>query len=256
LAKLPSSGNKNSTEAFIHSFLFQQKNKIANLMSEDTPKDDTIATESTGLLEDESPAAAPAAPPSPTHGRSNTGAMVPDFVFTSIDNWSEAIHDVQEQMEDIATDWTTFETLDEDAAVARAEECLDLETVADTEEREELIEEFIHPEDPMDPFLSNKQEKLGVLPLAILVFYNVSGGPFGVETSVRAGGNFYALLGFLVLPFVWSCQEALMTAELGTAFPEASGGVAWVEEAFGPSVGWMSGYLGWIAGGAYICIHN
>jgi len=29
---------------------------------------------------------------------------------------------------------------------------------------------------------------------------------------------------------------------------EASGGVAWVEEAFGPGVGWMSGYLGWIAG--------
>lgn len=39
-----------------------------------------------------------------------------------------------------------------------------------------------------------------------------------------------------------------MTAELGTAYPEASGGVAWVEEAFGTTAGWMSGYLGWIAG--------
>ena len=39
-----------------------------------------------------------------------------------------------------------------------------------------------------------------------------------------------------------------MTAELGTTFPEASGGVAWVEEAFGPGAGWISGYLGWIAG--------
>lgn len=76
----------------------------------------------------------------------------------------------------------------------------------------------------------------------------VSGGPFGVEASVRAGGNFYALLGFLVVPLVWSMQEAAITAELGAAFPEASGGVAWVEEAFGSTAGWMSGYLNWVAG--------
>jgi len=60
-------------------------------------------------------------------------------------------------------------------------------------------------------------EKLGVLSMAVLVFYNVSGGPFGIETTVRAGGNLYALLGFLVMPLVWSLPEALVTAELGTA---------------------------------------
>jgi amino acid transporter len=86
------------------------------------------------------------------------------------------------------------------------------------------------------------------LPLAVIVFYSVSGGPFGVEAAVRAAGNFYALLGFLCLPFLWSLQEALMTAELGSAFPEASGGVVWVETAFGKECGWMAGYLGWISG--------
>ena len=91
-------------------------------------------------------------------------------------------------------------------------------------------------------------EKLGVVSMAVLLFYNVSGGPFGIETTVRAGGNRYAILGFLVAPLVWSLQEALMTAELGTAFPEASGGVAWVEEAFGPLAGWMAGYLSWVSG--------
>ncbi|GAX25255.1 hypothetical protein FisN_5Lh337 [Fistulifera solaris] len=91
-------------------------------------------------------------------------------------------------------------------------------------------------------------EKLGLVSFSILVFYNVSGGPFGVEASVRAGGNFYSLLGFLVVPLIWSLQEAAMTAELGAAFPEASGGVAWVEEAFGSTAGWMSGYLNWVAG--------
>lgn len=91
-------------------------------------------------------------------------------------------------------------------------------------------------------------EKLGMLPLAVLVFYNVSGGPFGIEATVQSGGNFFALLGFLIFPFIWSLQEALITAELGTALPDAAGGVAWVEEAFGHTAGWMSGYLGWISG--------
>lgn len=88
---------------------------------------------------------------------------------------------------------------------------------------------------------SNGIKKLGVLPLSVLVFYSVSGGPFGVESAVRSGGNFYCLLGFLAMPIVWSLPEAWITAELGTAFPEAAGGVAWVEEAFGEKAGFMSG---------------
>jgi amino acid transporter len=102
---------------------------------------------------------------------------------------------------------------------------------------------------PIDSELSSEgRAKIGMVPLAVMIFYSVSGGPFGCEASVRAGGNFYTLLGFLVMPFVWSMQEALITAELGTTFPEASGGVAWVEEAFGKNAGWMCGYLGWMAG--------
>ena len=89
---------------------------------------------------------------------------------------------------------------------------------------------------------------LGVFQLAMIVWYNVSGGAFGVEESVRSAGFFVSLMGFLIMPFVWSLPEALMTAELGSAYPEAAGGVAWVEEAFGPAAGWQAGYLGWVAG--------
>jgi hypothetical protein len=89
---------------------------------------------------------------------------------------------------------------------------------------------------------------LAMIPFAIIIFYNVSGGPFGIEESVRSAGAFYAILGFTIAPFVFSLPEALMTAELGAAYPEASGGVAWVEEAFGSPAGWMAGYLGWVAG--------
>lgn len=62
----------------------------------------------------------------------------------------------------------------------------------------------------------------------MLIFYSVSGGPFGVEPVVAAGGPLVALLGFMFLPLVWSIPEALVTAELSTTFPEAAGCVAWV----------------------------
>ena len=94
----------------------------------------------------------------------------------------------------------------------------------------------------------NDSNKLSVTLLAVLVFYSVSGGPFGVEASVRSAGNLYTLLGFLVAPLIWSIPEAIMTAELTPTFPEAAGGMIWVQEAFGEGAGWMAGYLGWIAG--------
>jgi hypothetical protein len=69
-----------------------------------------------------------------------------------------------------------------------------------------------------------------------------------IEPSIRAAGNFYAILGFIVFPFVWALPEALVTAELGAAFQDPSAGVAWVEEAFGETLGGLCGYLGWISG--------
>jgi amino acid transporter len=121
--------------------------------------------------------------------------------------------------------------------------------IATTAKPQEAPDTLLPLAEPLEsPTVEAHQKRLGVVPLAVIIFYSVSGGPFGCEASVRAGGNFYTLLGFLVMPWVWSVQEALITAELGTAFPEASGGVAWVEEAFGPSAGWMSGYLSWVAG--------
>lgn len=65
--------------------------------------------------------------------------------------------------------------------------------------------------------------RLSLLPLAALIFYEVSGGPFGIEDAVGAGGPLLAILGFALLPLFWSVPEALVTAELATAFPEDAG---------------------------------
>ncbi|CAG9462733.1 unnamed protein product [Pedinophyceae sp. YPF-701] len=89
---------------------------------------------------------------------------------------------------------------------------------------------------------------LNVLALIALVFYEVSGGPFGTEDTVRLGGPLVAIVGFAVLPLVWSVPEALVTAELATTFPENSGYVAWVTAAFGPFWGFMEGFWKWVSG--------
>jgi hypothetical protein len=97
------------------------------------------------------------------------------------------------------------------------------ETVHDTlEEVKEVLEEPVAvPVKPREE--GDHSQKLGAVSLAILVFYKVSGGPFGSEPTVKAAGPFYAILGFIIFPFIWAIPEAMITAELGTAFPEPSG---------------------------------
>ncbi len=90
--------------------------------------------------------------------------------------------------------------------------------------------------------------RLSLLPLAALIFYEVSGGPFGIEDAVGAGGPLLAILGFALLPLFWSVPEALVTAELATAFPEDAGYVAWVTAAFGPRWGFQEGFWSWASG--------
>lgn len=94
----------------------------------------------------------------------------------------------------------------------------------------------------------HKNKPLSLLPLIALIFFDVSGGPFGTEDAVSAGGPLLVILGFIILPFVWSVPEALITAELATTFPENSGYVAWVTAAFGPFWGFQEGFWSWLSG--------
>ncbi|KAJ0955033.1 hypothetical protein HanRHA438_Chr00c03g0844851 [Helianthus annuus] len=64
-----------------------------------------------------------------------------------------------------------------------------------------------------DPNTTDKKSnpKLTLLPLIALIFYEVSGGPFGVEDSVRSGGGaLLSLLGFLIFPFFGASQKPLL----------------------------------------------
>lgn len=54
------------------------------------------------------------------------------------------------------------------------------------------------------------------------------------QDAISAGGPLLTVIGFIVGPLIWSLPEALVTAELATAFPDNAGFVGWVTAAFGP----------------------
>ncbi|KAM0950022.1 putative amino acid/polyamine transporter I [Dioscorea sansibarensis] len=101
---------------------------------------------------------------------------------------------------------------------------------------------------PILPVSSTPSNKLSLLPLIFLIYFEVSGGPFGAEPAVRAAGPLLALLGFLIFPFIWSVPEALITAELATAIPGNGGYVLWADRAFGPFAGSVMGSWKFLSG--------
>ncbi|KAF4382473.1 hypothetical protein G4B88_011425 [Cannabis sativa] len=106
---------------------------------------------------------------------------------------------------------------------------------------------YVHLGEGSSPKLE-RIHKVSMLPLVFLIFYEVSGGPFGVEDSVQAAGPLLALVGFLVFALIWSVPEALITAEMATMFPENGGYVVWVSSALGPYWGFQQGWMKWLSG--------
>ena len=82
--------------------------------------------------------------------------------------------------------------------------------------------------------------------LAAVVFFNVSGGPYGIEDAVPAFGPGLTLLLLALTPLFWSLPVSLAMAELAGAMPDEGGYVTWVRRAFGPFWGFQVGWWSWI----------
>ncbi|KAG8063237.1 hypothetical protein GUJ93_ZPchr0003g17306 [Zizania palustris] len=90
--------------------------------------------------------------------------------------------------------------------------------------------------------------KLSLVPLIFIIFFEVAGGPYGAEPAVQSAGPLFALLGFLIFPFIWAIPESLVTAELSTAMPGNGGFVLWADRAFGPFSGSLMGTWKYVSG--------
>ncbi|TYZ64048.1 hypothetical protein PybrP1_011906 [[Pythium] brassicae (nom. inval.)] len=95
---------------------------------------------------------------------------------------------------------------------------------------------------------SHSRRKLGITSVALITYFNVSGGPWGSEPVIAACGPLVGILAVTIFPWVWCLPLALTFAELFTAFPTDGSFCMWVGVAFGRPMGFQVGFWSWVAG--------
>lgn len=90
-------------------------------------------------------------------------------------------------------------------------------------------------------------EKLGRMGVVAVLFFSVSGGPWGSEPMFQ-GGPLYGIVTILVIAVVWCIPQIQMVAELSCMWPVNGGYSIWVTEAIGPFAGCMESYFSWVSG--------
>ncbi|HTR19799.1 MAG TPA: APC family permease [Gemmatimonadales bacterium] len=83
-------------------------------------------------------------------------------------------------------------------------------------------------------------------PLVAVMFFTVSGGPFGLEGLVGGVGPGIALLLLVATPLIYSIPEVLLIGELASMLPAEGGYYQWVKRAFGHFPGFLNGWLSWM----------
>jgi hypothetical protein len=106
----------------------------------------------------------------------------------------------------------------------------------------------LHGTPMLSPKDADSRRTIGWVGVAALVYFNVSGGPYGSEGLISALGPLPGLIAVIVFPLIWAFPLSLITAELSTSFPENGGYTIWVSEAFGEFFGFQEGYWSWISG--------
>jgi amino acid transporter len=81
-----------------------------------------------------------------------------------------------------------------------------------------------------------------------IIFFSVSGGPYGLEDTIGEAGAGMGLLLIMIAPLIWSLPTALMVAELATAIPAEGGYYHWGKSALGPFWGFNLTWWMWVTG--------
>lgn len=89
--------------------------------------------------------------------------------------------------------------------------------------------------------------RVGVLSLVVIGFFWVSGGIYGNETLVESAPPLVVVVWTVIVGIFFALPNALMTAELATAFPVDGGAVVWTADACGPRIGGHNCYWVWLA---------
>jgi amino acid transporter len=94
--------------------------------------------------------------------------------------------------------------------------------------------------------MPRRRSVLTLGPLVAVMFFTVSGGPFGLEGVVGATGPGVAVLLLVLTPLLYSIPEVLIIGELASMLPAEGGYYQWVKRAFGRGWGFANGWLSWM----------
>ncbi len=87
--------------------------------------------------------------------------------------------------------------------------------------------------------------KIKILQLTAVIFFTVSGGPYGLEPLLQYAGNHLSVLLLLIVPFLWDIPAILTVLELNSMMPVEGGYYKWVKTALGTRFGFYEGIWTW-----------
>jgi amino acid transporter len=90
------------------------------------------------------------------------------------------------------------------------------------------------------------RRQVTLIPLIGLIYFSVSGGPYGLENAISSSGPGLAVLMILIVPVIFAVPSALMSAELGASLPLEGGYYYWVKIAMGNFAGFVEGLSSWL----------
>ena len=99
------------------------------------------------------------------------------------------------------------------------------------------------------------KRSLTLLPLFGIIYFTVSGGSFGIESLFSSSGAGLSLLLIALVPFIYSVPNILMVRELQSMMPVEGGYYHWTKQAFGPFVGFMTGWMNWVVSWVDVSIY-
>ena len=97
--------------------------------------------------------------------------------------------------------------------------------------------------------------KLGLAAIIGIIFFSVSGGPYGLEDTIGESGPGMGLLLIIITPILWALPASLVVAELATAMPVQGGYYYWVKTALGPFWGFQEGWWSWVTSWVDLAIY-
>jgi amino acid transporter len=89
-------------------------------------------------------------------------------------------------------------------------------------------------------------KKIRPIQLIAIVFFTVSGGPYGLEPLLSYAGEHGALLVLLVTPLLWDVPAIFTVLELNAMMPITGGYYKWVKYALGTKWGFYEGWWTWL----------